>query len=309
MTEYETTRDTPRRGRFAPSPTGPLHFGSLLAALGSWLMARASGGQWLVRVEDLDPPREIPGAAERQLQALSAFGLEPDGPVLWQSTRGEAYQAALDRLLASGAAFACHCSRSDLAASGGVHRECVPGARRENPAIRLRVPDGTTIGFDDAIQGRFTQDVAGEVGDFVLRRADGWWAYQLAVVVDDAAQGITDVVRGADLLDSTPRQILLQRALGLPTPGYAHLPLVVDAEGNKLSKSLAALPVDAAHPLPALRAAWHALGQDRQALAGHGSVAALLQGAAAAFAPSRIPGGPVSPPLAAAHNTDAGRHA
>src|SRR5690606_12421569 len=185
MTEYETTRDTPRRGRFAPSPTGPLHFGSLLAAFGSWLMARASGGRWLVRVEDLDPPREIPGAAERQLQALAAFGLEPDDPVLWQSTRGGVYQAALDRLLASGAAFACHCSRSDLAASGGVHRECVPGARRENPAIRLRVADGMAIGFDDAIQGRYTQDVSREVGDFVLRRADGWWAYQLAVVVDD----------------------------------------------------------------------------------------------------------------------------
>jgi glutamyl-Q tRNA(Asp) synthetase len=309
MTEYGTTRDTPRRGRFAPSPTGPLHFGSLLAAFGSWLMARADGGQWLVRVEDLDPPREVPGAAEGQLQALAAFGLEPDGPVLWQSTRDAAYQAALDRLLASGAAFACHCSRSDLAASGGVHRACVAGARRDNPAIRLRVAEGTTIGFDDAIQGRYVQDVAAEVGDFVLRRADGPWAYQLAVVVDDAAQGITDVVRGADLLDSTPRQILLQRALGLPSPAHAHLPLVVDADGNKLSKSLAALPVDPADPLPAERAAWRALGQDPRPLAGHGATATLLQAARAAFVPSRIPRGPVAASLAAAHNTEAPGHA
>ena len=309
MTEHETTPHTHRRGRFAPSPTGPLHFGSLLAAFGSWLMARAHGGQWLVRVEDLDPPREVPGAAEGQLQALSAFGLEPDGPVLWQSTRDAAYQAALDRLLASGAAFACHCSRSDLAASGGVHRACVAGARRDNPAIRLRVADGTTIGFDDAIQGRYVQDVAAEVGDFVLRRADGPWAYQLAVVVDDAAQGITDVVRGADLLDSTPRQILVQRALGLPSPAHAHLPLVVDADGNKLSKSLAALPVDPADPLPALRAAWRALGQDPRALAGHGATATLLQAARAAFVPSRIPRGPVAASLAAAHNTEAPGHA
>ncbi len=293
------------RGRFAPSPTGPLHFGSLLAALGSWLLARQAGGEWLVRVEDLDPPREVPGAATEQLRTLAAFGLASDGPVLWQSARGAVYQAALDRLLASGRAFACHCSRSALAAEGGVHRACIPGARRPYPAIRLRVPDGARVAFDDAIQGHFEQDVAATVGDFVLRRADGPWAYQLAVVVDDAAQGITDVVRGADLLDSTPRQILLQRALGLPTPRYAHLPLVLDAGGRKLSKSLAALPVQAADPLPALRAAWAALGQAPAAVAGAGAVDAWLRAAVAAFEPARIPRGPVAAP----HNTRAANRA
>ena len=292
------------RGRFAPSPTGPLHFGSLLAGLGSWLLARHAGGEWRVRVEDLDPPREVPGAASGQLRTLAGFGLEPDGPVLWQSTRGDAYQAALDTLLASGRAFACHCSRAALAAGGGVHRECIPGAMRPDPAIRLRVSDGTTVAFDDAIQERFEQDVAATVGDVVLRRADGPWAYQLAVVVDDAAQGITDVVRGADLLDSTPRQILLQRALGLPTPRYGHLPLVLDADGRKLSKSLASRPVDAADPLPALNAAWAALGPSPAAVTGAGSVEAWQRAALAAFEPAAIPPGPI----AAMHNTrDANR--
>jgi glutamyl-Q tRNA(Asp) synthetase len=287
------------RGRFAPSPTGPLHFGSLLAALGSWLLARRAGGEWLVRVEDLDPPREVAGAADAQLRALAAFGLHADGPVWRQSERGPAYQAALDALLASGAAFACHCSRSELAAAGGVHRHCVAATERPDPAIRLRVADDATVAFDDAIQGRCVQRVDREVGDFVLRRADGLWAYQLAVVVDDAAQGITDVVRGADLLDSTPRQVLLQRALGLPTPRYAHLPLVVGGDGRKLSKSLAALPVDPADPLPALRSAWAALGQEPGALRGIGGVAAILDSAVRHFAPTRIPAGPVAPPAVA----------
>ena len=276
-------------GRFAPSPTGPLHFGSLLAALGSWLYARRANGEWLVRIEDLDPPRERPGATAQQLRTLAAFGLVPDRPIWRQSTRGEAYQAALDRLLACGAAFVCHCSRSDLAASGSVHRRCLAGSPRPDPAVRLRVRPATTLAFDDAIQGRIAQDVAAEVGDFVLKRTEGYWAYQLAVVVDDAAQGITQVVRGADLLDSTPRQILLQRALDLPTPSYAHLPLVLDADGRKLSKSLAAVPVDDADPLPALRAAWQALGQQPAVLRGIGNVAAALGAAQAAFDPTGIP--------------------
>lgn len=275
------------RGRFAPSPTGPLHLGSLVAALGSWLLARRAGGAWLVRVEDIDPPREVAGAVQRQLRTLAAFGLEPDGPVLHQSTRGEAYQSALGRLLASGDAFACHCSRGMLEA--GVHRHCVARVGRSRPAIRFRAQPGTTLTFDDAIQGRIVQDVGADVGDFVLRRADGPWAYQLAVVVDDAEQGVTDIVRGADLLDSTPRQILLQRALGLPTPRYAHLPLVVHADGRKLSKSLSALPVDDDDPLPALRAAWGLLGQPTQALAGVGSVARLLAQARRRFDPAVIP--------------------
>ena len=287
------------RGRFAPSPTGPLHFGSLLAALGSWLLARQAGGEWLVRVEDIDPPREVAGAARDQLRTLAAFGFESDQPVLFQGTRGPAYQVALDRLLASGAVFACQCSRSDVAAMGGVHHRCVAGAQRPDPALRFRVPPGTLVQFDDAIQGAIVQDVAADVGDFVLRRADGPWAYQLAVVVDDAYQGITDVVRGADLLYSTPRQLLLQRALGLPTPRYAHLPLAVDADGRKLSKSLAALPVDPADPLPALRAAWRALGQAPEPLAATGSVPALLAAAVAAFVPAAIP---CQPQVAALHN-------
>jgi glutamyl-Q tRNA(Asp) synthetase len=283
------TPGTDYRGRFAPSPTGDLHLGSLLAALGSWLFARRAGGQWLLRVEDLDPPREVPGATGRQLAALRAFGLEHDGQVLRQSTRGEHYRTALERLLEAGHAFACHCSRSDLAADGGVHRRCVPGASRTDPAIRFRVPQPCAVHFDDALHGRFSQDIAGEVGDFVLRRADGFWAYQLAVVVDDAAQGITQVVRGADLLDSTPRQILLQRALGLPTPAHAHLPLVLDADGRKLSKSLASLPVEADDPLPALRAAWRLLGQDPRLVATARSPAALLREALDGFDPGRIP--------------------
>ncbi len=276
------------RGRFAPSPTGPLHFGSLLAALGSWLMARQADGVWLVRIEDLDPPREVPGAAERQLAALRAFGLESDETIVRQSERGALYQKALDRLLGSGEAFVCHCSRNDLADDGGIHRRCVAGRARPDPAIRFRVPDATVVEFDDAIQGPFAQDVAADVGDFVLRRADGLWAYQLAVAVDDAAQAITDVVRGADLLDSTPRQILLQRALGLPTPRYAHLPLVLGEDGRKLSKSAAALPVDPADPLPALHAAWRALGQEplpRNAA----TPAALLASMRERYDPSRLP--------------------
>jgi glutamyl-Q tRNA(Asp) synthetase len=291
----------PYRGRFAPSPTGPLHFGSLLAAFGSWLLARHAGGQWWVRVEDLDPPREVRGAAEAQLKTLAAFGLESDGPVLWQSQRHAAYQQALDELLASGAAFACHCSRSDLAATGGVHRQCVARRERPDPAIRLRAPEGTVVTFIDGLQGGVQQDVAAEVGDFVLRRADGCWAYQLAVVVDDAAQGITDVVRGADLLDSTARQILLQRMLGLPTPRYLHLPLIVDTHGQKLSKSMAALPVDAKDPLPAIKLAWRALGQNTEALATHRAIEPVLAAARAYFDPQALPRTP-SIGLAALHN-------
>jgi glutamyl-Q tRNA(Asp) synthetase len=304
-------RGRPYTGRFAPSPTGALHFGSLVAAFGSWLAARRAGGQWLVRIEDLDPPREVPGAAEAQLRALAGFGLEADGPPWWQSTRGEAYAAALARLLADGLAFECRCSRADLAAAGGVHRRCVANAQRHGsaspPAIRLRVADGCEIGFDDAVHGRVAQRVDLVVGDFVLRRADGPWAYQLAVVVDDAAQAITDIVRGADLLDSTPRQILLQRALGLPTPRYLHLPLVVDGEGRKLSKSLAALPIDAADPVSALRAAWAVLGQSVDALAGIASRDALLAAATRAFDPARIPRDAVPASAALQHGCDGTR--
>lgn len=301
---------TPYRGRFAPSPTGPLHLGSLVAALGSWLMARQAGGQWLLRVEDIDPPREVAGATLAQRRTLAAFGLHHDGPVLRQRDRGDAYQVALERLLSAGHAFACHCSRSDLAVDGGIHRRCRATHPRPDPAIRLRVPDDTLVTFDDAVQGRVTQDVAREVGDVVLRRADGLWAYQLAVVVDDAAQGITHVVRGADLLDSTPRQILLQRRLGLPTPAYLHLPLVVDGDGRKLSKSLAALPLDDDAPLPALRAAWSLLGQSLDAVSAATDPDAFLAQAVAAFESGNIPRAiarTASPVLAAPHNTAVAR--
>lgn len=279
---------SPYRGRFAPSPTGPLHLGSMLAAFGSWLLARHAGGRWLVRIEDVDPPREVAGAAASQLATLAAFGLQPDEPVQYQSRRHGLYRAALERLLADGKAFACHCSRTDLAGQHGIHRHCVGGRQRPHPAIRLRVADDTHVAFDDGLQGHFGQWVDRAVGDVVLLRADGCWAYQLAVVVDDAAQGISDVVRGADLLDSTPRQILLQRALGLPQPRYLHLPLLLDAQGAKLSKSLAARPVDATDPLPTLRWLWAALGQEAAELEGIDALPALLQRAVAAFQPGRL---------------------
>ena len=277
------------RGRFAPSPTGPLHLGSLLAAFGSWLLARHAGGEWLVRIEDVDRAREVPGAAARQLDTLAAFGLVPDRPPVHQSQRHALYQAALEQLKQAGAAFPCACSRSELAAQGGIHRHCIATAARGRPAWRLRVPDGLRIGFDDGLQGRNEQDLAAEVGDFVLRRADGYWAYQLAVVVDDADQGITDIVRGADLLDSTPRQILLQRTLGLPTPRYLHLPLVLDAHGHKLSKSGAALAVDPANPLPALRHCWSLLGQDPAPMAQARTPENLLQRTQEHFDPTALP--------------------
>ncbi|PNS09796.1 tRNA glutamyl-Q(34) synthetase GluQRS [Solilutibacter silvestris] len=282
------------RGRFAPSPTGPLHPGSLLAALGSWLFARHAGGEWWLRIEDVDRIREVAGAADDQLATLAAFGFAHDGPVERQSNRDALYAAALDRLIAAGHAFECHCSRNVLEAQGGIHRACVPGLQRPDPAIRLRVPDGCSIDFIDAIHGPKSQRVDRDVGDFVLKRSDGCWAYQLAVVVDDAAQGITAVVRGADLLDSSARQILLQRLLGYPTPDYAHLPLLVDRLGHKLSKSSAAHPIDRGDPLPALRDAWRQLGQQEFAATPHATSHEWLHDAVERFVPSRVPRGPLS---------------
>ncbi len=235
--------------------------GSLLAAIGSWLMARQAGGSWLIRIEDIDPPREIKGAAHNQIETLKRFGMESDETVLWQSRRSERYQEVLKKLLDSNDAFECLCSRKDLIEHQGIHRVCTSKNAEKNSAIRLRIPD-ITIEFADQIQGKFSQALGLEVGDTVIRRADGFWAYQLAVVVDDADQGITDIVRGSDLLDSTPRQIYLQRQLGFSTPRYVHLPLVVDATGHKLSKSLAAFPVDPNNPIPAMRAIWQCLGQN-----------------------------------------------
>ena len=292
------------RGRFAPSPTGPLHAGSMLAALGSWLLARQAGGEWRIRIEDIDPPREVASAADAQLHTLAAFGLRHDGDIARQSRRGHLYRAALNRLLAQGLAFECHCSRAELAAAGGIHRRCVATAPRPDPAVRLRVADGCEVDFEDAVHGHVAQRVDRDVGDFVLLRTDGLWAYQLAVVVDDAEQGITDVVRGADLLDSTPRQILLQRALGLPAPRYAHLPLLLGDDGRKLSKSDAALPVDGDEPLRTLRMLWHCLGQAPLAEDATPSVAAFLDAAVNAFRLDRVPHH-AQPLSAAVHNDSA----
>ncbi|MCP5268517.1 MAG: tRNA glutamyl-Q(34) synthetase GluQRS [Zoogloeaceae bacterium] len=260
------------RGRFAPSPTGPLHFGSLVAALASYLDARAAGGRWLLRIEDVDMPRNVPGADEAILRTLTAFGFEWDGEPLWQSRRLPRYREILDSLIRQGDLYGCACSRREiadtaLAASidGGV---VYPGTCRNGlregllaRAWRLRVTDAS-IGFDDRIQGTLVQNLAQEVGDFVLLRADGMVAYQLAVVVDDAEAGITDVVRGADLVDSTPRQIWLQQRLNYPLPRYAHLPVATNLAGEKLSKQTLAPAVDESEGVALLVTALRFLGQE-----------------------------------------------
>jgi glutamyl-Q tRNA(Asp) synthetase len=268
------------RGRFAPSPTGPLHLGSLVAAVGSWLRARAQDGAWIVRMEDLDPPREVPGAAPDILATLAAFGLESDEPVVYQNGREPAYRAAFELLRAAGQVFPCWCSRSDLEPACGIHRgACIAAPDNDRPpAWRVRVPE-ITIGFDDVALGPQAQNLRDAVGDFVIRRVEGWYAYQLAVVVDDAHQRISEVVRGIDLLDSTARQIYLQRLLGLPMPNYLHLPLVLDKDGRKLSKQDRSRPVDRHDPAPALRAALEFLGLE-EALRGVPSNSSTLLGAA-----------------------------
>ena len=277
-----------------------MHFGSLVAALGSFLDARQRGGEWLVRVEDVDVPRARPGAADAILRALERFRLHWDGPVLYQSRRTEAYRASLERLLNAGWAYPCTCSRRELAACprGGDGAPIYPGHCRAGvghpgrpAAFRLRVNDAT-VGFRDAVRGEFSQRLTSEVGDFAIRRADGLFAYQLAVVVDDAAQGITRVVRGGDLLDSTPRQIHLQRLLGLPTPAYAHLPVAVDRSGHKLSKQTGAAPLDADDTALALWEALRFLGQNPPADLRRASPAALLDWGLANW---RLTGVPTTP--------------
>ena len=284
-------------GRFAPSPTGPLHAGSLVAALASWLDARAHpGGRWLVRMEDVDTPRCVPGAGERILAQLAACGLHSDAPPWWQSQRSAAYAQALDDLRLHGLAYPCACSRKDIAAAHAARGQLVqrhrqlpyPGTCRAGlqpghsaRAWRFNSTDfwskcalthtgqastapyfivNDRLHWTDRRLGAQQQDTVHAVGDFVLRRADGLWAYQLAVVVDDAAQGITHVVRGEDLADNTPRQMLLQDALGVPTPRYLHTPLVLGTDGEKLSKQHGAAPLDLGHPLQALNAAAQVLG-------------------------------------------------
>lgn len=258
-------------GRFAPSPTGPLHHGSLIAAMASYLDTRAHRGQWLVRMEDVDETRTVPGADHAILACLQSFGMQWDGEVVWQSRRKPLYEAAFQRL--AGHVYPCRCTRKEIADSSiGQGRDgaaIYPGTCRNGlaqgrtaRATRVRVPDGVDarIEFEDRWAGMVSEDLAQEVGDFVIRRADGFWAYQLAVVVDDADQRVTDVVRGADLLGSTPRQILLQRLLGLPTPRYLHVPVLTNAAGEKLSKQTGAPALNPREPLPALLAAAGFLG-------------------------------------------------
>lgn len=257
------------RGRFAPSPTGPLHLGSLVAAMASYLDARAAGGEWLVRIEDVDQTRAVPGAADNILRTLDALGFDWDGEVLVQSRRTARYDQVINRLVDAETAFPCGCTRAEIAAvaSAGAEGPIYPGTCRDGLAagkqarsIRLKVTTDN-ICCADRVAPYLCQNLAAEIGDFVIRRADGFAAYQLAVVVDDADQGVTHIVRGADLRLSTPRQRYLQHCLGLPTPSYAHVPLVLGPDGMKLSKQDQAHPIDPGNPLPLLRYALRFLGQ------------------------------------------------
>lgn len=250
-------------GRFAPSPTGDLHFGSLVSAVGSYLEAKSTGGRWLLRIEDIDPPREIAGSASRIIDDLERLGMVPDGPVLYQSSRLDAYQETIERLLGQGLAYPCACSRKDLSGSGQYAGTCRNGITpgKKPRSIRFRVDAGICT-FDDKLQGSVSDSPAGIGGDFIIRRADGFYAYQLAVVVDDHFQGVTQVVRGADLLDSTTRQICLQKALGFASPAYMHLPVAITADGKKLSKRTRTDPVKHQEPVSAVRQALQFLGQD-----------------------------------------------
>ena len=288
-------------GRFAPSPTGPLHFGSLVAAVASYLEARANRGKWLVRMEDLDTPREMPGAAEGILRTLEAFGFEWDGPVMYQSGRSATYDEALHTLQNKGLVYPCGCTRKEIADSAvqgagyGVEGLIYPGTCRNGlapgkPARAWRIcVDDQPITFQDAIQGEISQELSRDIGDFVLKRADGLYAYQLAVVVDDAAQGITHVVRGADLLDSTPRQIFLQQALDFQQPHYAHVPIAANAAGEKLSKQTLAPALNTGQRAAALWAALSFLGQKPQPELQNESLQSLWQWAHAHWQLEKIP--------------------
>lgn len=286
----------PVTGRFAPSPTGALHFGSLVSAVGSFLSARARGGRWIVRIEDIDTPRSVPGSAEAILRTLEHLGLHWDGPVEYQSRRVDLYQDAFERLRSAGDLYPCTCTRAQIAAlserDGPVP---YPGRCRSGPrnpgraaAWRMRTTD-TTIRFADRFRGPVEEAPGARSGDFVVLRSDGIFAYQLAVVVDDAAQDVTEVVRGSDLLDSTARQILLQRRLGLPTPEYGHLPLAVGADGRKLSKREQAPALDPAAGAPALVAALRFLGQHPEGRLRRARPGTVLRWALDHWNPGRVP--------------------
>ena len=262
------TANSAYTGRFAPSPTGPLHFGSLVTAVGSYLEAKSRKGKWLVRIENLDASREVPGASQTILRMIEMLGMEWNDEPIYQNRRNAAYQAALDALESRGLVYPCVCSRKEIADSSirGIEGPIYPGTCRagfsetRTGARRVRT-DNTPIEFTDALHGPMQQRLESDIGDFVLCRADGIFTYQLAVVVDDAEQGITHVVRGEDLLTSTPRQIYLQRLLGYPTPFYMHLPVVTNAKGEKLSKQTCAPPVDISRPVLQLMMALDFLGQ------------------------------------------------
>ncbi|MBB3046604.1 glutamyl-Q tRNA(Asp) synthetase [Litorivivens lipolytica] len=267
----------PYIGRFAPSPTGPLHIGSLIGALASFLDARANHGQWLLRMENIDPPREIAGSDERILNTLRRHGLHWDGPMLEQSTRSKAYDAALQTLLDAGLAFRCSCSRRQLAEFEGIHRgHCVAEVNPNDCAIRLAVPDELWQAHD-RLQTPIQQNLARDVGDFILKRRDGYYAYQLAVVVDDAFQGITHVVRGSDLWVSTPRQRFLQQQLGFSSPSYLHFPVIIGSDGHKLSKQTFAAAVDDSRACDNLLLALRFLNQPLPTGPNTASVEAILE--------------------------------
>lgn len=287
------------RGRFAPSPSGPLHFGSLVAALGSYLDARSAGGEWLLRIEDVDAPRSVPGATESILRTLDAFGFQWDGEVLVQSRRLDRYHAALIRLQLDGEVYPCACSRREIADSvvaasvdgGHVYPGTCRGGLAEGRAARswrMRTPDAS-IAFVDRVQGAQAQNLERELGDFILFRADGQFAYQLAVVVDDADQGVNAVVRGADLLASTPRQIWLQQRLGVPTPTYAHLPVATNAAGQKLSKQTLAAAVNPARGAAALAEVLAFLGQEVPPGLAQASLSEFWAWAIAHWSMARVP--------------------
>lgn len=282
---------TPYIGRFAPTPSGYLHFGSLLAALASYLDARSHDGQWLIRVEDLDTPRNIPGADQHILRTLKAYGLDWDGDVLFQSDRVAHYQYVINQWLETGDAYYCDCSRREILAQGNIY----PGTCRDRQlpaspehAIRLRI-DETELTVNDRLQGQFTQRLSNTSGDFIIRRRDGIIAYQLAVVVDDIAQRVTDVVRGADLLESTPRQHWIYHLLQQPAPRYLHIPLIMRPDGEKLSKRLGSTPLEPAQAISTLYRALGVLAQDPPAYLARAPIKEQLQWAVCHWQPNRLP--------------------
>lgn len=284
----------PYIGRFAPSPTGPLHFGSLLAALASYLDAKHHNGQWLVRIEDLDPPREMPSAKERILQALDTYQLHSDDVILYQSQRSEAYQQALNRLIELKSVFPCTCSRKQLSSTKGIHfGDCQSLTAQNEFAWRFNCQcysQSTNVYFDDLLQGRFEQSRQADIGDFVVKRKDQLWAYQLAMVVDDYQQGVTHVVRGIDLIDSTLRQNMLQQALGYPIPTYSHIPVACADNGQKLSKQNLAPELDQEQPSKTLWRALSWLRQEPPENLQHSSVKEMLAWGIAHWQPMKLKG-------------------